>query len=1059
MITPTFTPRATSDANGNFSIWLFHQTNASESYVITLTAPTTSEFSTTTFNAFQIGQAGVVQDFVIKRSNKWTGTLRGLGGVALAGQSVTLTDMNANQVARTQTDITGAFQLNAPPGQYRMYVNGSSGVVSICTNPQNATGCTNVTFPDGMPVNFTYSGSISIPDSGLAQDLQLPFVELKGRITDSNGVPVAGIAVSGAGSSNIGSAGSIPDTSTQAMITPTFTPRATSDANGNFSIWLFHQTNASESYTITVTPDAKTNFGTTAITNFVLGSGKFLTIILPFNDAVAPAIIAGPSFRSVTASSVVVEWQTDEPTKGSVSAGGVTVSDDTLATTHSLQLTGLGALTMYSAQVSAVDAAGNGPTTKRSSFQTAASNDAVPPAIVEGPTVTESTATSLVVEWTTNEPAKGTLHYGLGALGGTVEETAFAVRHRIEVGGLSAAALYSVRANATDTAGNGPTLSRIMSGSTRPAADTAAPVIVNGPLVSDITNGSATVVWKTDKPSTSGVSWNDGVAYGVLTVEQLSSAHSAQITGLAGGKTYHLTVSSKDALGNGPTLSKTVDFTTLPDADIQAPQLLAAPTIINVTEQSAVIRWDTDEPADSQIVYGTSPNTLDKIDSRAALTKTHNLPLVGLAAGTAYTFQVRSTDAAGNVSGYSAPLTFTTSSAADTAQPVFDSPPQVGYAAANRAVVQWKTDKLTDSQIMLTTFDEPPRIKNDGTLNDLHEMALTGLTANKTYSVSVTSTDLTGNTVTQSLGSFTTPATADTTAPAITEGPTAVQVYDTRAVIRWVTDELSDSRVAYGKTGTALNNITGDIAYRKEHFITLTKLTPNTAYEFQVGSIDPSGNGPTQSATLTFSTVGQGQALSYVANFAQGWTLTGNGLDTPIDVAATFGSMTVAPSVVTVWSWDATSTNWRFYTPKLSAADLQAYVQNKGYQLLTTIAPRTGFWINAASAFGLPGQSALPVVITAADLTTGWNLVAIGIDATPPEFNAGLTNAAPSTIPKNLTSLWAWDNPASAWYFYSPILEAQGPTKVKEYADTKGYFDFATQNKKLGLGTGFWVNR
>lgn len=276
----------------------------------------------------------------------------------------------------------------------------------------------------------------------------------------------------------------------------------TSDAQGNYYVYLIPM-----DYTVTITPPNGSGFSATTI-NASIKSDLLQTIILPFKDVVAPTIVAGPSFRSMTASSVVVEWQTDEPTKGSVSAGGVTVSDDTFTTTHSLQLTGLAALTMYSAQVSATDASGNGPTIKRASLQTAASNDTIPPAILEGPTVTQSTATSMVVEWTTNEPAKGTLHYGLGALGGSVDETAYNVRHRIEVGGLSAASLYSVWASATDAAGNGPTLSRILSGSTRPAADTAAPVIVNGPLVSNISNGSATVVWKTDKLSLSATrSW------------------------------------------------------------------------------------------------------------------------------------------------------------------------------------------------------------------------------------------------------------------------------------------------------------------------------------------------------------------------------------------------------------------------------------------------------------------------------------------------------------------------------------------------------------------------
>lgn len=51
------------------------------------------------------------------------------------------------------------------------------------------------------------------------------------------------------------------------------------------------------------------------------------------------------------------------------------------------------------------------------------------------------------------------------------------------------------------------------------------------------------------------------------------------------------------------------------------------------------------------------------------------------------------------------------------------------------------------------------------------------------------------------------------------------------------------------------------------------------------------------------------------------------------------------------------------------------------------------------------------------------------------------------------------DNPQCAWYFYAPSLEAQGGTALSAYIANKGYMDFATTSKKLGKGTGFWVNR
>ncbi len=62
-------------------------------------------------------------------------------------------------------------------------------------------------------------------------------------------------------------------------------------------------------------------------------------------------------------------------------------------------------------------------------------------------------------------------------------------------------------------------------------------------------------------------------------------------------------------------------------------------------------------------------------------------------------------------------------------------------------------------------------------------------------------------------------------------------------------------------------------------------------------------------------------------------------------------------------------------------------------------------------------------------------------------------------MPVSLTTMWACGNPQSAWYFYAPSLEAQGATALSGYIAGKGYLDFGSNNKTLGNGTGFRVNR
>ncbi len=82
-----------------------------------------------------------------------------------------------------------------------------------------------------------------------------------------------------------------------------------------------------------------------------------------------------------------------------------------------------------------------------------------------------------------------------------------------------------------------------------------------------------------------------------------------------------------------------------------------------------------------------------------------------------------------------------------------------------------------------------------------------------------------------------------------------------------------------------------------------------------------------------------------------------------------------------------------------------------------------GFWVNTKAPLTLGTQSGQSFILSGASLVDGWNLVATDGDMTPTVLNAKLKAGV---IPINLTTLWAWDNPLSRWYFYAPRLEAQG---------------------------------
>ena len=186
----------------------------------------------------------------------------------------------------------------------------------------------------------------------------------------------------------------------------------------------------------------------------------------------------------------------------------------------------------------------------------------------------------------------------------------------------------------------------------------------------------------------------------------------------------------------------------------------------------------------------------------------------------------------------------------------------------------------------------------------------------------------------------------------------------------------------------------------------------------------------------------------------RGWNLLGNSTGSPTTVATTFNDAT---KVASVWKWDAANAKWFFYSPSLPAQALSDYASSRNYEVLTTINVGEGFWISTVvpNAQQLPPGASVPTTVFQATgrkpLGKGWNLVSTSDSVTPAQFVA--------TQGSSVSSIWAWDNAQSKWYFYAPSLAAQGGTALSDYITANGYLDFASVNKTLGPGVGFWVNK
>jgi len=222
----------------------------------------------------------------------------------------------------------------------------------------------------------------------------------------------------------------------------------------------------------------------------------------------------------------------------------------------------------------------------------------------------------------------------------------------------------------------------------------------------------------------------------------------------------------------------------------------------------------------------------------------------------------------------------------------------------------------------------------------------------------------------------------------------------------------------------------------------------------------------TEFSVSTHAAAARPQAILLVP----GWNLVGSGIDREMDSASAFGNAAqpipgITAGIESVWSWNAATRKWRFFSPLLNIAQSAQYAAENGFEPLSVIAPGEGFWVHAYALVALAAQSGAglaPDRVSFESLPRGWNLLSLGATLAPAEFNAAVGAApAPGGMPIAFESLWAWNATEAKWVFYAPRLEALpgGAANVSDYATRHGHDAFAPGGRTLGPGVGFWVYR
>lgn len=181
-------------------------------------------------------------------------------------------------------------------------------------------------------------------------------------------------------------------------------------------------------------------------------------------------------------------------------------------------------------------------------------------------------------------------------------------------------------------------------------ADVTAPVI-SSLAHGSITSTGVTITWTTNEVADSEVEIATNSSFTGSTFTPITdtsprvTSHSKPIAGLVASTQYWYRARSRDASGN-LTVSSSGTFTTSASADVTPPVISAV--TVDVFDTYAIVRWTTNEPADTRIDWGTTSARGTLTTLLTPLVTAHEQMITGLTPNTQYHYAPISKDAAAN---------------------------------------------------------------------------------------------------------------------------------------------------------------------------------------------------------------------------------------------------------------------------------------------------------------------------------------------------------------------------------------------------------------------------
>jgi chitodextrinase len=314
-------------------------------------------------------------------------------------------------------------------------------------------------------------------------------------------------------------------------------------------------------------------------------------------------------------------------------------------------------------------------------------------------------------------------------------------------------------------------------------------------------------------------------------------------TGLFPMTLYRYNVQAVDKSMNLSELSETAYAVTMDTASQdRPPSFVSGPWVMYATDTIATIGFVTDKATMASVEYGATAGYGQSVAGDDYYSD-HIMTITGLTPGTLYHYRVSLTDYSGHGPVLSRDDTFYTSWTTDTTAPRFAEGPRVDYVSDTLAVVTFRTDEEALGTVRYGRRSLSENRVEEAYYGTDHSVILTGLRPRTSYIFDVKIIDRSGNgpTATKTLR-FTTRKDPDTKPPVIIGKPREVYVSDRMAIIAWVTDELSDSVVRFGKEREPYDRQTASTVMTRYHMVILLDLEAHQMYRYAVSSTDPSGN-------------------------------------------------------------------------------------------------------------------------------------------------------------------------------------------------------------------------